>query len=167
MYEARYLYENSSYTDALDLLDLAEEMCEDRTARIYSSLLNIRLCIYLDKNDLISCRNLQDKVEKLQKVAFHAEDPIDRELRARQLHNSGNLACAEGNWNTAIDNYKASNAMKATVLQFSIQEYGRTHLCLGRAYYFKGEWDNAREHYRQATNIFDQDSTHSSAWLAQ
>jgi hypothetical protein len=134
----------------LHLLDLAEEICEDKTTRIYLSLLNTKVCIYLDQNDLVSCRNVQDKVMQLQKVAFNIEDPVDRELRVRQLHNSGNFACAVGSWNTAIENYIASNAMKATISQFSIQKYGRTHLCLGRAYFFKGDWDSARDHYRQA-----------------
>lgn len=161
------MYENSSYTDALQLLDLAEEMCEDKATRIYLCLLNIRVCIYLDQNDLVSCRNVQDKVMKLQKVAFNPEDPMDRELRVHQLHNSGNFACAEGNWNTAVENYRASNAMKATVSQYSLQKYGRTYLCLGRAYYFKGDWDSARDHYRQAAQFFDQDLRRSPTWMAQ
>ena len=159
--------ENSSHTDALHLLDLAEEMCEDETSRIYSFLLNTRVCIYLDRNDLASCQNVQDKVMQLQKVAFNAADTKDRELRANQLHNSGNFACAMGSWDTAIKNYTASNAMKATIPQFSIQKYGRTHLCLGRAYYFKGDWNSAREHYRQAEQFFNQELRHSSTWIAQ
>jgi tetratricopeptide (TPR) repeat protein len=117
--------------------------------------------------DLVSCRILQDRVVQLQKVAFDAQDPVDQGLRARQLHNSGNLECAEGNWNTAIENYISSSALRETSLQSPIEGYGRTHLCLGRAYYFKGEWDSAREHYRRAANFFDQDPIRSSAWIAQ
>ena len=71
---ARYLYEISNYTDALHLLDIAEEACEDRTTRIYSHLVNLRASIDLDKNDLVSCRILQDKVLQLEKAAFDAED---------------------------------------------------------------------------------------------
>lgn len=124
-------------------------------------------------NELVSCRILQDRVAQLQKIAPDAEDPMDRELRARQLHNSGNLECAEGNWNaaiekyksnTAIENYKSSNAIK-TLLHSSIQGHCRAHLCLGRAYYFKGDWDNAREQYGRAEKYFDRRP--SSAWIAQ
>jgi len=161
------LYEISSYKDALHLLDFAEEECEDKTTRIYSNLLNTRASIYLDNNDLIGCRILRGKVAQLQKVTFDAEDSIDRELLARQLHNSGNLECAEGNWNTAIENYTSSSAVKDTILQFSVLSYTRTQLCLGRAYYFKGEWESARVHYERSAKHFEQDPRLSPIWIAQ
>jgi Flp pilus assembly protein TadD len=91
---------------------------------------------------------------------------MDQQLRARQLHNSGNLECAEGNWAAAIENYALSNAVKDKS-KYTFVGCGRTHLCLGRAYYFKGEWESAREQYRRAAKLFDQDPTCSSNWIAQ
>ncbi len=124
-----------NYTEAL----VAAEKNNDTAAQV--NILNNICLVHQDRADLDKAQEAVDRAKTI------AENNGDKRGMAATLHQQGILLMHKGDVDAAIESYKESIKLKDELNDSSI---GNTYAELGRAYYFRGNYKQARFYYREA-----------------
>lgn len=124
-----------TFTEALDTASAND----DHSARV--NILNNICLVHQNRADLDKAKEAIDQAQAV------AEEHGDKTGMAATLHQKGILLMHAGDVNAAIDSYKESIKLKEELNDSSI---GNTYAELGRAYFFRGNYKQARFYYREA-----------------
>ena len=73
-FNTRYLYEISSYDEALQIIEIGYDACTDKDSLQYADLCNTAGVCYLEKNLLDHCRKALETSLGIREVKLHSDD---------------------------------------------------------------------------------------------
>jgi len=155
-----YQYEIGDLEASLNLLMLGFDICQDKEGILYGFYCNHAACIYYELNDLVRCREV---LEKSQKIREARGDPIENEL-ANTYSNMSNLLLSESLLDEALMMNEKAMTLRATIVGTSSTYFALSHMMKGRIHAWKKEYDIASEWYQKSADVFV-DAGEGESWL--
>jgi tetratricopeptide (TPR) repeat protein len=146
----RYLFETGELDDALSILDIAYDMCTDKTTLVYAHLCNSAAVIFFEMNELKKCQEMNDIAYSIRSKLL-PENDLDL---ANCYHNLGQLAGSRGDYDASMAYLAKAEKARISAGEEAIISLGLGHLIYGRAQFNKMEYQGATERYGLAEKIF-------------
>jgi tetratricopeptide (TPR) repeat protein len=150
----RYLYEMAEHKTALHVLNIAFELCPDKTTPLYTHLLNTSASCHFELNNLEKEKPITLECLRLREMQFTPGDLAAEEELANALNNSGVSEATYGNLAASLVLYEKAEEIRVRLGEPAIVPLAVTHMCIGRTYFLQGDYPKACERYELARTIF-------------
>lgn len=152
----RYLYEIGDYILAVDIVDIAKSVCEDKSSAEFARLCNAQGASFYELNRAADCRSDWEYAFALRQKFLQAT-PTDIAIIADvgiSLHNLGNMEHSAGNYDRALSYYGQAVEIRLRIGDAVAFHITLTYLGIGRCFAAQKKFDEAMRMYAQAEQLF-------------
>lgn len=157
----------AEHKTALHILDIAFDLCPDKTSPLYADLLNSSASCYFELNDLEKEKPVTAETLELRLNQFIPGDLATEEELANALNNSGVSEATYGNLDQSLILYEQAEEIRVRLGEPTLVPLAVTHMCVGRTYFLQEDYLKAAERYRLAGVIFLDKFGKSGHFMAQ
>ena len=160
---AWFLFEVGDYGEIFKMLEVALDVCDDKTSLSYAHLKNTAGASFFELNKLQDCREAYETTFKIRSQHL----PADDEELADAMHNLGNLEHAEGNYEKALELFGKARDNRMSVGDEAQVPLSLTLMGIGRTYESMKRYDDAAGEYEEAEGLILRTTGQGSPFMAR